>query len=327
MREGTREEFEAAQSRLLRRSGVAADSRFLDVAAVEGSAHALVSGSGSPVLMVPGFADPAAMWAPLMARLPGFHLHAVDRPCFGLSGGAPQRTATFRRLAVDFLSQALDALGLDRVLAVGNSIGSLWTTWLAIDRPDRVAALVHVGCPAFVLGTSAPLPMRLLSVPPLGRFITALSPPSPGQVEAFGRAIAGEDFSRSPELRDLLVASQKLPGAREAMLELLHAVVRLRGARPQVRLAAGDLAQVRQPVLLVWGSRDAFGGPQVGAEAARALPDARLEVLSGGGHVPWVGHPDDVAAAALPFLRDHAAKPQGRVERVPGPADSGSSGA
>lgn len=308
MSEGSREEFEAAQARLLRRSGVAADSRFLDVEAVEGGAHVLVSGSGPPVLMVPGFADPTAMWAPLMAQLPGFQLHAVDRPCFGLSGGAPQRTETFRRLAVDFLSQTLDALGLERVLAVGNSIGSLWTTWLALERPDRVAALVHVGCPAFVLGTSAPLPMRLLSVPPLGRLITALSPPSPGQVEAFGRAIAGEDLSRSPELRDLLVASQRLPGAREAMLELLHAVVRLRGARPPVRLTARDLTEVRQPVLLVWGARDAFGSPEVGAEMARTLPDARLRVVSEGGHVPWVGHPEEVSGAALAFLRDHAAK-------------------
>jgi pimeloyl-ACP methyl ester carboxylesterase len=73
-----------------------------------------------------------------------------------------------------------------------------------------------------------------------------------------------------------------------------------------VALTAAQLEQVDRPVRLVWGSEDAFGGPDVGVRVARALPDAELEVVSGAGHVPWIGHPDEVAGAALPFLRTHA---------------------
>ncbi|MGD8898372.1 MAG: alpha/beta fold hydrolase, partial [Acidobacteriota bacterium] len=153
-------EFEAAQERLLRRVGVAAESRFVDVPAVSGQAHVLVAGRGPAVVMVPGFADPAAMWAPLMARLEGFTLYAVDRPSFGLTDRARYSTATIRRLAVTFLEQVLDALGLERPAIVANSIGSLWSIWLALERPRRLATMSHVGCPAFILGTSAPLPMR-----------------------------------------------------------------------------------------------------------------------------------------------------------------------
>lgn len=37
---------------------------------------------------------------------------------------------------------------------MANSLGSLLTSWLALDHPDRVAALVHIGCPAIVFDTT-----------------------------------------------------------------------------------------------------------------------------------------------------------------------------
>jgi hypothetical protein len=74
------DEFRRLQRLLLQHVGVRAESRFLDLPAVSGRVHVLVSGDGPPVVMVPGFGDPAAMWAPLMGQLGGFSLYAVDRP-------------------------------------------------------------------------------------------------------------------------------------------------------------------------------------------------------------------------------------------------------
>lgn len=297
--------FRDAQEQVLRRYGVDARSRFLDVPAVGGRAHVLEAGAGPPVLLVAGLDDPAAMWAPLMAHLGGFRLLAVERPGIGLTGAAEHRTATLRRLATDFLAQTLDALGLERAPILGNSMGSLWATWLALDRPERVAALVHVGCPALALGTSAPRPLRLLSVPPVGRLLRRIAPPSERQLEAFERVV-GEDLSGAPELRALLLAAQRLPNATDTLLGLLHAVLRLRGARPEVALTAEQLERVRPPVLLVWGAHDGFGGPDVAARVAHHLPDATLHILPDAGHLPWIAYPDEVAALATPFLRAHA---------------------
>jgi pimeloyl-ACP methyl ester carboxylesterase len=258
------------------------------------------------VVLVPGFADPAALWTPLMARLDGFTLLAVDRPCFGLSGRAAYRTTTIRRLAVDFLEQVLDALALDRPVLVGNSIGSLWTNWMAIDRPDRVAALLHIGCPAFVVGTSAPVALRLPSIRPIGRLVTRLAPPTARNMENFAKRMTGEDFRTMPQVRDMLVAAQRLPGAQAATIDLLHAVIRLRGARPEVAMDEDQLARIRHPVALIWGERDAFGGPSVAARVVAAYPAAELHLVADGGHVPWLGYPDAVAGLAKPFLARHA---------------------
>lgn len=298
------EEFSRAQQRLLKRYGVTAKSRFLEIEAVEGPVHALECGDGEPVVMVPGFGDPAAMWAPLLGSLPGLRCIAVDRPCIGLSGRAVHSTPTLRRLAIDFLGQTLDALGLDRAVFVANSMGSLWTMWFALDHPDRVIAMAHVGCPAFILGTSAPLLMRLMSVRPIGKIIMGLSPPSRRQVEGFA-AMIGEDLSNNPELIDLLVAAQNLPGVQSGIRDLLHAAVRVRGARPAVALAREQLAAIQQPVLLVWGPRDRFGSIKVGRAAAESMPNATFHDLGEGGHIPWVQHPDAVATAVRPFLNAH----------------------
>lgn len=296
------DEFVVTEARLLRKVGVQAESRFLDVRSVAGQTHVLVSGKGPPVVMVPGFGDPAAMWAPLMAELGGFTLYAVDRPCFGLTGYARHTTESLRSLAVSFLTEVLDALELERPRFVGSSMGSLWSLWLAMDRPGRVAAMTHVGCPAFLLGTSAPLPMRLLAVRPIGELLMRIFEPSPLQVDHFA-SMVGADLSALPELRDLLVATQRMPGVPAALRELLHASLSLRGARPEVALDAEQLERITQPVQLIWGEDDPFGSPEIGRRAAKILPTAELHVIRHAGHVPWVGHPAAVGEIAAPFLR------------------------
>lgn len=49
-----------AQRAMLARYGVEADRRFVDVPSIEGRTHALVSGEGSPVVMINGLGTPAA---------------------------------------------------------------------------------------------------------------------------------------------------------------------------------------------------------------------------------------------------------------------------
>lgn len=300
--ETTSAEFRHAQQRILDRFGVEAGSRFIDVPVV-GRAHVLVAGEGHPVMMVIGGTIPAAMWVPLMAQLDGFTLYAVDLPGWGLTDATPYTTRNLRSLAVTFLQQVLDGLSLKQPLFVSNSLGSLWTTWLALDQPARVSAMVQIGCPALILGTSAPLPMRLMSIPPLGRLLMKLQPPSPRQVDRVA-AMAGEDFSELPELREMLLACEKLPAYGPASISLLHALVGLRGARPEVALTGEQLTQLSQPVQLLWGDRDPFGPPTVGEHACAIVPKAELHIVPGG-HAPWFRYPQQVAAIATPFMQSH----------------------
>ncbi len=296
--------FIQSQTDLLRRCGVGAASEFVDVPAINGRAHVLVAGEGPPLVMVIGGGAPAAMWAPLIPHIDGFTVYAVDRPGFGLTDTVPHTTAGLRSLAVGFLSQVLDGLGLERPVFVANSMGSLWTIWLALDEPDRVEAMTHIGCPAVILGTFAPFPMRLLAVPGLGRLMMGLQPPSPRQADQVFTMMK-EDLSEWPELRQLMVACETLPDYAPSWLQLIRAVGTVRGARPEIALTEPELADVTQPVQLIWGNQDPFGRPEVGQRAAEIIPDAEIKVIPGG-HTPWLGQAERIGQLATPFLRKHA---------------------
>lgn len=297
----TRQDFIEAQRRMLDRYGVEAQSEFVEVPSTGGRAHALVSGEGPAVVMVSGIGTPGAMWAPLMAELAGFRLFAVDLPAYGLTDTTSGFADDLRRNAVQFLEEVIDGLNLDRPAFVANSLGSLWANWLALDRPRRVAALVHVGCPALALDSSAPLPMRLLSVRPLGQVLTRLQPPSERQVEQLSKMV--KEHPLAPELADLLLATERLPGFRQMFLSTLHALLRLRGSRPQMRLAAEQLARIDQPTLLLWGQDDPFGSREVGERMVETMPTAELHVV-GGGHAPWLTRAERIGPIIRRFLQE-----------------------
>lgn len=176
--------------------------------------------------------------------------------------------------------------------------------WLALDAPGRVAAMVHVGCPATALGTSAPLPMRLLSWPLLGRLMMKLQPPSQKQVEQLSKMV--HQYPLDPELADLLVATERLPGFEHTFLATLNTLVRLRGARPEMALAAGELGRIRQPTQIVWGNDDPMGSTDVARRVAEATPGAELHIVEGG-HAPWLTQADRIGALATAFLSHHIA--------------------
>lgn len=294
------ERFESAMRQVFDRYRVSAESVFVDAPTVEGRAHVLVSGDGPPVVMVNGAGTPAAMLAPLMAELGGYRIHAVDLPGFGLTTPAPSFVSDPRANGVAFIQDILDGLGLDRVATVANSFGSLVTLWAAIDIPDRIALSVHVGCPAIVLGTAAPFPMRLLSTR-LGRYILKLDPPSSRQVARLSKVVG--EHPLDPTIRDVLLEAERLDGYSQMLLGVYRRLIRLRGARSELALDEGDLSRIKKPTQLIWGEHDPFGTPEVGRRIAAVMPNAKLHVVPGG-HAPWLSSAAQVGEPARSFLAE-----------------------
>jgi pimeloyl-ACP methyl ester carboxylesterase len=297
-----RQDFIQAQQGMLDRYGIKAKSKFIEISSTGGQAQVLVSGEGLPVVMINGIGTPGAMWAPLMAELEGFKLYVVDLPGYGLTDTHSEFARNMRQNAVLFLEEVLDSLGLDRPPFVSNSLGSLWACWLALDR-DRVGPMIHIGCPALVLNSSAPFPMRLLSARPLGRLLTRLQPPSEKQVRQLSKMV--KEYPLVPELIDLLVATERLPAFRQVFLSTVHTLLRLRGTRPEKRLTADQLAKIHQPTLIFWGENDPFGSPDIGKAMVESMPDAELRVVDGG-HTPWLTQAKRIGPIAREFLHQHS---------------------
>ncbi|HXG35832.1 MAG TPA: alpha/beta hydrolase [Dehalococcoidia bacterium] len=298
------QDFHEAEQRLFRHYGLDYQSHYVQLKDPPLRARVIEVGSGPPLFLVHGGGANAAFWAPLLKELKGYRLLAVDRPGCGLTDPFNYRSCDLRSHAVSFLDGVLDALELENVPVIANSMGGLWSLWLALERPQRLSSLLLMGCPALILNTGAPLPMRLLSVPGLNRVLFSLEKPSRQQARRLLRRIGHrtETLDGLPEeFFDCMYRSGQLPNFKLGWLSLLERVLRIGGPDPKLALRAEQLAQLTQPVLFLWGDNDPFGGAEVGRRAAEAAPQAKLEVISGG-HLPWLDDPVFCAKAAEGFL-------------------------
>ena len=260
-------------------------------------ARLLEAGEGPPILFVHGGGGIPLAWAPLMACLPGWRLLAVERPGSGAAAPFDYTGVDLRAHAVGFLTAVLDALDLSAAPIVGNSMGATWSLWLALDRPERAERLALLGCPAVVLGTSAPAGMRLLGTR-LGRRMLSRSPSDEVQMRRVFRQM-GQDDQRVPTaLIEAGAAAGRLPGFAPTWSSLLHNVLTLWG--PRVRLEADELAAVKCPVSIIWGTADPFGDTAVARRLADIL-HADLNIV-GRGHLPWLDEPAESARLLEEFL-------------------------
>ena len=90
--------FREAEVRFLESAGLVAQERFVTLARPSMSLRLLERGSGDVVLFVHGGGGVAAHWAPLMARLDGYHLIALDRPGCGLTDAFDNRGVDLREI-------------------------------------------------------------------------------------------------------------------------------------------------------------------------------------------------------------------------------------
>jgi 3-oxoadipate enol-lactonase len=73
--------------------------------------------------------------------------------------------------------------------------------------------------------------------------------------------------------------------------------------RENEELPNPDLASVRVPVLVGVGEHDKPDFRAIAERLARELPDARLEVIAGAGHLPSMEGPEATAALVRGFLK------------------------
>lgn len=303
--------YEASERRLIEVCGADVVIRFVDLPAPWSRTRIIESGEGPPVLLVHGGGGTSAgTFIPLLAHLHGVRAIAVDRPGAPHSGAVDYHGVDLRSHAVGFLEATLDALELDSVPFVANSMGGLWTFWLALDRPGRVSAVVQLGCPAMILDTSAPTVMRLLSLPWVGPRLLTVGPQDQSMARRVFRQMGhgrSVDAGRIPsEVWDYMVATSAMPGYAATFASLIRRVMSLAGPRPGMSLDADQLGRLRQPTLFLWGDSDAFGGADVARAAADLVPDALLHVLPEAGHLPWLDDPKGCAGLVSGFLQTHA---------------------
>jgi pimeloyl-ACP methyl ester carboxylesterase len=271
-------------------------------------------------LYVHGLGGASTNWTDLAALLAvRFDGWALDLPGFGRSQ-PPARTSYSVRghvaAVVDVLERIVaepgEAAGRP-VHLLGNSLGGLVSVLVAAGRPDLVATLTLVSpaMPVYRVPSAFSRTLLLLLLPGIPalaeRRLSGVTPEQ--QVRGMVQMCFG-DPRRVPRVR-LEQALEQMreragqPWATQALTRSMRGLITsyLRvGPRNAWRLAR----LLRPPTLVVWGDRDRLVDPALAPRLAEAVPDARLLVLEGVGHVAMLEAPEPTARAVLGLAEDAA---------------------
>lgn len=301
--ERSRAIFIEHQDRLLRHYGVGATSRFIRLADPDMQVHILEAGQGPPVVVFHGGDGEAVNWAPLMAALQDkLHIFAVDRPGFGLTDPFDYHDVDMRKHVSSFIASLLNALGLERAILAGGSMGGYFALVGALSHPDRVSQLLLVGMP---VGLLAEIPEGLARIAQSREAAEAFMESVDsieGQRKQY-REMFSVDIDSVPDLYfETRLAGLRLPGVKQTWATLLQRIGTPSGVMAPEFFLGDELEHVRQPTLVIWGERDMLGAA-IGEASTRRLPAGQFRVIRGIGHFPFLEAPEECATAIRDFLR------------------------
>lgn len=119
---------------------VPASGKFIDIRG--NRIHYVETGEGRPIVFVHGLGGQLHHFRhPVFPMLPGYRLIALDRPGSGYSvraAGATARLPEQAQVVADFVK----ALGLDRPLLVGHSLGGAVALTVALNHPEAISGVV-----------------------------------------------------------------------------------------------------------------------------------------------------------------------------------------
>lgn len=256
-------------------------------------------GPGMPVLLSHGIGGSLELWNPQLEGI-GDRLRVIawDMPGHGLSdlGPQPNDPDTFARIAWRFAN----ALGIDRLVAGGNSMGGAVSVRMAGLAPQRVAALVLADAASLEGGIFPPF--RLMVLPLLGELMTK---PNEAGVDRQMQAIFHKSFVPSDELRQVIIRNTFKPGGEKAFLATLRRMSGFRGQNPDMCAhSLKVLRGIKVPVLFVHGRQDVVIPLQHSVSAHAVTPNARLLVLEDCGHTPQLEKPEAFNQALLKLVQE-----------------------
>jgi pimeloyl-ACP methyl ester carboxylesterase len=269
------------------------------------------SATAEPAVYVHGLGGSSQNFTDVAALLADrFDGQAVDLPGFGYSD--PNKRYSIAAFA-DRLISYLDHDGRGPVHVMGNSLGGSISVRVAALRPDlvRTLTLISPAMPFLDLRRTAQGPLvPLLALPGADRlFAWGMARMTVEEMaEEVLRACFGDTTRVSAQRRAEAIEEIRLRHTVDhyprAYLGTLRGIVSnfvrayLPGMNSQWRLAA----RITAPTLIVGGLNDKIVDPRVPPQVARVIPDSRLLILPGVGHVAQMEVPRLVARAVVGML-------------------------
>ncbi len=241
-------------------------------------------GAGLPIIALHGWLDNAASFVPLASYLSGHHLLALDLPGHGHSDHLPAQAHYHLADNLHWINAVADAMGWQRFVLLGHSMGAAIASLAAAAMPQRVIGLSLIDG----LGPIALTPqqevrrLRLLFLKtasakgrrPFHDIATAAR-----TRQKYSRFAISLEAATTLVERNLRIVTEGYDwrydeGVKEPSSHYY--------SEQQVQ---GILGEIESPALLISGEDGALKGWPGFAERRAALPDLQHELLPGGHHL------------------------------------------
>jgi pimeloyl-ACP methyl ester carboxylesterase len=255
-------------------------------------------GEGSPIVLIHGLGGSMWQWEHQLSALAAKHRVIVpDLLGSGLSD-KPDLDYTPDHMLGSFRG-LLDALHLDTVSLVGNSMGGGLAIALAVTQPTRVEHLILIGgfpdhvrdrvaSPLFqqALDSRAPVWVAKLVNWLAGRALTT----------RVLREIIHDERTLTPAVVERAYRNRSQPGFIPPLLAIIRNL-------PLWETGfARHIGEIRQPTLIVWGANDRLFPSAVADHLHATIPGSRVVTIPEAGHLSMWERPELVNPLLLEFL-------------------------
>jgi pimeloyl-ACP methyl ester carboxylesterase len=215
----------------------------------------------------------------------------LDRPGWGHSTIRGKRPVI--GVQADMIAEALAKLGIEKPVVVGHSMGGAVSLALAIRHPEAVGRL------ALIAPLTQPIDkivdtFRSLLVPQRLAPIIAWTLSLPVGIKT-GGAKAAQAFSPDPVPADFALKGGGMASLKPASFQ--SGVFEIATGAPEMVAQAKHYGEIRVPVAILYGTADYLLEPELhGEKTAAEIPECKLTLIEGGGHMLQVCHTDATEA-------------------------------
>ena len=230
--------------------------------------HYEVFGRGRPVLFLHGWLGSWRYWFPTI-EVVSEHFRTYSFDFWGFGDSQRKQTRESIQAYSDQVIRFLDAMGIDRVMVVGHSMGGMVALKTALSYPERIVRVATVGAP--IDGDSLSWLLKLTDRPLFADAFVRI----PWVRRKFFRFFLGE--TSDPTVSEIIDDSVK-----SSANTLRYAVSSM--WRTDLR---PELPRLQVPALIVHGGRDDIVNPNQ-ADLFDAVPLAQVVMMPRSRHFPFL---------------------------------------
>lgn len=233
-----------------------------------------VKGRAPALLLVHGAGGSSGVWSDQLAALKGaYQAFAVDLPGHWRFAGEPFASIT---QTASFIARLADALGLDKFILVGHSMGGAVSIEFALNYPERLKGLVLIGT-----GARLKVASQVLVSLEKGQF------PFSDSQYLFGSAIPDD------------VIQQTWREMQEVNPQVFLTDFRACNMFDRVDV----ISKIHIPTQIIVGDEDVMTPVKYSRFLNEHIQGPQLTQISGAGHMCMLEKPSEINAAIIGFLQ------------------------